>query len=161
MHADCFWYPGVDWVGCGRGIDSHLSTENGKAEFPLMANKVILVGHVGKDPEIRDVGGQRVANLSLATNERRKSGDDWEKYTEWHRLTVWGRLVDVVEKYVTSGKQIYIEGSIHTRKWEKDGRTNYSTEITVRELELLGKKEQQQPVAASPDISFTGEDAPF
>jgi single-strand DNA-binding protein len=93
-----------------------------------MINKATLVGNVGKDPEFRDIkDNQRVANFTLATSN--KSGD--KKFTEWHRITVFGKLVDVLEKYVQKGTQLYIEGEIRTRKWEKDGHTNYTTEITV------------------------------
>ncbi len=105
-----------------------------------MANKVILVGHVGRDPEIKSLpSGTRLATFSLATNERRKDQDgNWGEHTEWHNLVVWDRLVDVVERFVTRGKQLYIEGRIRTRTYETDGQKKYFTEIHVRELELLG-----------------------
>ena len=105
-----------------------------------MINKVILLGNVGADPEIRAThSGTRVCNLSLATNERRKSDGEWTDHTEWHRVVVWGGLVDVVEQWVGKGKQLYIEGALRTRSWEdKDGNTRYTTEIFARELKLLG-----------------------
>ncbi len=105
-----------------------------------MANKVILVGHVGRDPEIKSLpSGTRLATFSLATNERRKDQDgNWGEHTEWHNLVVWDRLVDIVERFVTRGKQLYIEGRIRTRTYETDGQKKYFTEIHVRELELLG-----------------------
>lgn len=106
-----------------------------------MANKVILVGNAGRDPEIKSLpSGTRIATFSLATNERRKDQDgNWTEHTEWHNLVVWDRLVDVVERFVTKGKQLYIEGRIRTRTYETDGQKKYFTEIHVRELELLGR----------------------
>lgn len=106
-----------------------------------MINKVILVGNVGQDPDIRSTAsGTRVANLRLATNERRRDRDgQWSDHTEWHTLVVWGRMVDVVEQYVNKGRQLYIEGVLRTRSWEQqDGQKRYATEIHVRELKLLG-----------------------
>jgi single-strand DNA-binding protein len=106
-----------------------------------MINKVILVGNVGQDPEIRSTaGGTRVANMRMATNERRRDRDgNWTDHTEWHTVVVWGRLVDVVEQYVNKGRQLYIEGVLRTRSWEgQDGQKRYTTEVHVRELKLLG-----------------------
>ena len=106
-----------------------------------MINKVILVGNVGRDPEIRSTqSGTQVANFSLATNERRRDNDgQWTDHTEWHRIVVWGRMVNVVEQYVNKGRQLYIEGVLRTRDWEqKDGAKRSTTEIHVRELKLLG-----------------------
>ena len=105
-----------------------------------MINKVILVGHVGRDPEIKSLpSGARLATFSLATNERRKDDTgNWVDYTEWHNIVVWDRLVNVVEQYVHKGKLLYIEGAIRTRSWEQEGQKKYMTEIRVRELKLLG-----------------------
>ena len=106
-----------------------------------MINKVILVGNVGQDPEIRSTaGGTRVANMRMATNERRRDRDgNWSDHTEWHTVVVWGRLVDVVEQYVNKGRQLYIEGVLRTRSWEgQDGQKRSTTEVHVRELKLLG-----------------------
>lgn len=106
-----------------------------------MINKVILVGNVGQDPDIRSTAsGTRVANLRLATNERRRDRDgQWTDHTEWHTVVVWGRMVDVVEQYVQKGRQLYIEGVLRTRSWEQqDGQKRSATEIHVRELKLLG-----------------------
>jgi single-strand DNA-binding protein len=108
-------------------------------------NKVILVGNLGSDPEVRSTSnGSRVATLSLATSRRwkNKDGEQQEK-TEWHRLVVWNRgkngLADVVERYAKKGDKIYVEGSIEYRSWEdKEGQTRYTTEINVSELALLG-----------------------
>ncbi len=109
-----------------------------------MINKVILVGNVGRDPEIRSTqSGTRVANFRMATNERRKdSNGQWTDHTEWHTVVVWGRMVDVVEQYVHKGRQLYIEGVLRTRSWEQqDGQKRSTTEIHVRELKLLGSRQ--------------------
>jgi single-strand DNA-binding protein len=108
-------------------------------------NKVILIGNLGSDPEVRSVtGGNRVATFSLATSRtwNDASGTKQEK-TEWHRCVVWNSkvstLADVVERYVKKGDKLYVEGRIEYRQWQdKDGQTKYSTEINVRELIMLG-----------------------
>jgi len=107
-----------------------------------MVNKVILVGHVGADPEIRALSsGKRVANLRLATNERWRSEGEWTERTEWHNVVVWGRQVDIVEQYVVKGRQLYVEGALRTRSWQdRDGRTRYATEVHARTLQLLGRR---------------------
>lgn len=111
-------------------------------------NKVILIGHLGRDPEIRTTQtGNKVANLSVATSESWKdkgSGERKEK-TEWHRVVVFDdRLVDVLEKYTKKGSQLYIEGALQTRQWEKDGTKVYTTEVVLQkfrgEVTLLGGK---------------------
>ena len=105
-------------------------------------NKVILVGHLGADPEVRFTGtGTAVANFNLATTEKfvAKGGEKQEK-TEWHKIVAWGRLAEVAQKYLHKGKQIYVEGKIQTRQWEdKTGNTRYTTEIIVLSLVMLGK----------------------
>ena len=110
-----------------------------------MINKAILVGNVGRDPEIRSThSGTRVANFRLATNERRRDSDgQWNDHTEWHTVVVWGRMVEVVEQYVHKGRQLYIEGALRTRSWEtQDGQKRQTTEIHARELKLLGSRQQ-------------------
>lgn len=107
-------------------------------------NKAIIIGNLGSDPEVRSTGGgSRVAQFSVATSRRwtTNSGEQQEK-TEWHRIVVWGKLVDVVEKYLRKGQQVYIEGEIQYRQYEdKEGVTKYSTEINARELMMLGGRE--------------------
>ena len=105
-----------------------------------MINKVILVGNVGRDPEVKSLpSGTRLATFSLATNERRKDQDgNWGEHTEWHNIVVWARLADIVEQYVQKGRQLYVEGNLRTRSWEQDGVKKYMTEVHVRELKLLG-----------------------
>ena len=108
-------------------------------------NKVLLIGNLGNDPEVRSTtGGNRVATFSLATSRswNDAAGAKQEK-TEWHRCVVWNtkssQLADIVERYVKKGDKIYVEGRIEYRQWQdKDGQTRYSTEINVRELIMLG-----------------------
>ncbi len=108
-----------------------------------MINKVILVGHVGKEPEIKYIdNGTAVAQFSLATNEtyKDKSGNRVEK-TEWHNIVLWRGLAEIVEKYVKKGDQLYIEGKIRTRSWDdKDGNKKYITEIVADSMQMMGKK---------------------
>ena len=109
-----------------------------------MVNKVILVGNVGADPEVRYISeGVAVARVSLATSESytNKQGERVTN-TEWHNLVVWRGLAKVVEDYVKKGSPLYIEGRITYRKYEKDGETKYMTEIVVSELRLLGRKDE-------------------
>ncbi|GAB2462929.1 hypothetical protein GCM10011375_14790 [Hymenobacter qilianensis] len=106
-------------------------------------NKVILVGNLGKDPEVRHLeGGVSVANFTLATNEyhKDKSGARIER-TEWHNITAWRGLAEVAEKYLRKGHQVYIEGRIRTRQYQdKDNQTRYITEIVADEMTMLGGK---------------------
>ncbi len=100
-------------------------------------NKVILVGNLGRDPEIRSTqDGTKIANLSLATSEtwRDKNSGERKERTEWHRVVIFNdRLVDVVEKYVKKGSKLYIEGALQTRKWtDKEGQERYSTEVVLQ-----------------------------
>ncbi len=105
-------------------------------------NKVILVGHLGQDPEVRAMpSGSSVANLSLATNEqwRDKNTGEQQERTEWHRLALFGRLAEIAGQYLRKGAQVYVEGRLRTRKWQdRDGHDRYSTEIVVNEMQMLG-----------------------
>lgn len=108
-------------------------------------NKVILVGNLGKDPEVKNLqGGKSVANFSIATSETWKDRDgERQEKTEWHNCQVWGEnLIKVVDKYLSKGDKVYVEGKIQTRKWEdQDGKDRYSTEIVVYELKMSTKGE--------------------
>lgn len=111
----------------------------------MSLNKVMLIGNVGKDPEVRYLDGNaKVASFTLATTERykdRNSGETKEN-TEWHNIVAWRVLADTVEKYVKKGSQLYIEGRIRTRQWtDQSGNKRYSTEIMADNLQLLGRKE--------------------
>ncbi len=122
----------------------------------MSINKVILLGYAGKDPEVKDVAGTKVANLSLATTEKGytlQNGTQVPDRTEWHNLVFWKGLAEVVEKYVRKGSQIYIEGKIKTRQYEdRTGSKRYVTEIFVDKLELLGSRPAQQE--ASPQSAL-------
>ena len=113
-----------------------------------MINKVILVGNVGADPEIRTrESGVKTARVRLATTERifnRQTQENTE-HTEWHTVTLWRGLADVVDKYVRKGSQIYVEGSLRTREWQdQQGNRRFSTEIQAAELKLLGRRAEGQ-----------------
>lgn len=102
-------------------------------------NKVILVGNLGKDPEVRFTpGGQAVANFSVATNEAwtDKDGKKQER-TEWHRIVVWGKQAELCGQYLTKGRQVYLEGRLQTREYEKDGQKKYSTEVVANQVVFL------------------------
>ena len=107
-----------------------------------MKNTVQLIGHVGQEPEIKNLdGGKKLANITLATNEvyYKENGDKVEQ-TEWHRLAAWGKTADIIEKYVTKGLQIGIEGKLTHRSYDdKNGEKRYITEVVVNEVLLLGK----------------------
>lgn len=103
-------------------------------------NKVILVGRLGADPEIRYTpNGQAVATLRLATNEWSGSGESREERTEWHRVVVWGKLAERCSEYLKKGRQVYAEGRLRTRSWEdRDGNKRYTTEIVANTVQFLG-----------------------
>jgi len=123
-------------------------------------NKVILVGNLGRDPEIRSTqDGMRIANLSVATSETwrdRNSGERKEK-TEWHRVAIFNeKLVDVVEKYLKKGAKVYVEGALQTRKWtDKDGQDRYTTEVVLGrfngQLTMLDGRSGGEGFSAAPD----------
>jgi len=145
--------------------------------MPKSINKVILVGNVGADPEVKYTpSGVPVGKFSLATNERfkNKSGE-WQDRTEWHNIVAWQRLAEIVGEYVSKGSKVYIEGKLQTSSWEdrRSGEKKYRTEIVARDLVLLGLRENgnsKQGHATSgeqrePDDAGSGEitdeDIPF
>ena len=107
-------------------------------------NKVMLIGNLGKDPEVRYTGsGQAVASFSLATSERfkNKQSGEWEEKTEWHRVTLWGKQAEVAGEYLAKGKTVFIEGRLQTRKWtDRDGNEKYTTEIVGERMQMLSGK---------------------
>ena len=115
-----------------------------------MINKVILIGNVGQDPEVRYTGdannGAKVATIRLATTERyRDRSGNLQEHTEWHSVVVWRNQADVVEKYVKKGTQLYIEGRLRTRSWDdQNGNKRYATEVMADTLQLLGRKPEGQ-----------------
>ena len=133
-------------------------------------NKVILVGNLGKDPEVRYLdNGVAVANFSLATTENYKNKEgERVSQTEWHNIVLWRGLAEVAEKYLKKGASVYVEGKIKTRKWEdKEGNTRYNTEILADNMTMLGGRPSQEniapiPTAAAADTSEDkADDLPF
>jgi len=120
-------------------------------------NKVILVGNLGKDPEIRYLpSGDQICNITLATSDKYKdkASGEYKENTEWHRVVFFGKLADVCGQYLQKGKKIYVEGRIRTKKWQdKDGSDRYTTEIIGGEMKMLGGKEdsgQREAPAPAP-----------
>ena len=117
----------------------------------MSVNKVILLGNVGKDPDVRySAPGQAVASFTFATTERARttaSGEQVPERTEWHNIVAWGKQAEVIEKYVRKGTQLYIEGHLRTRSWEDRNKiTRYTTEIHVDTFELLARpRNEGQP----------------
>lgn len=115
----------------------------------MSLNKVMLIGNVGKDPEVRyldgnnnpNSGSTKVATFTLATTERyRDRNGELRENTEWHNIVAWRNSADVAEKYIRKGTQVYIEGKLRTRSWtDQTGNKRYTTEVTVDNLQLLGK----------------------
>ena len=144
-----------------------------------MVNKAILVGRLGRDPEVRHTAsGTAVANFSLATDEfwNDQSGER-QRRTEWHRIVVWSRLAETCERYLRKGSLIYIEGRIQTREWEdRDGNRRRTTEIVARNMQMLGSRSDEmgmgqgpqrpasrasQPSQPSQEVEITDDDIPF
>ena len=139
-------------------------------------NKVILVGNLGQDPEVKfTAGGAAVTTLSIATSDSWKdkdSGMDKEK-TEWHRVVLWRRLAEIAGEYLKKGSKVYIEGQLQTRKWEQEGQTRYTTEIIARDIQFLdsrgsantsnqeGTEMNEEPAADVPDSGIDDDDIPF
>ena len=132
-------------------------------------NKVILVGNLGQDPEVKYLdSGVAVANFSLATSESYKNKEgERVNQTEWHNIVLWRGLAEVAEKWLKKGSSVYIEGKIKTRKWEdKEGKTRYNTEILADNMTMLGSKSTSKPEAdpTTPDqqpATDTADDLPF
>ncbi len=113
-------------------------------------NKVILIGNLGDDPELRYTGsGTAVCNMSLATNETYTDSDGNEvQNTEWHDVVAWGRLGEICNEYLQKGSQVYFEGKLQTRSWDdRDGNTRYSTDVKAREMMFLDSNRQRTPDA--------------
>jgi single-strand DNA-binding protein len=139
-------------------------------------NKATLLGHLGRDPEIRSTtGGDKIANLSVATSEswRDKASGERKEKTEWHRVTIFNPgLAEIAEKYLRKGSKVYLEGAIQTRSWEKDGQKVYTTEIVIQRfggaLVLLdgksGEREEERPARVGghpPRPAEMDEEIPF
>lgn len=143
-----------------------------------MINKVILVGNVGADPEVRALeSGVKVARIRLATTERYtdRQTNETKEQTEWHTITLWRGLADVVDRYVHKGSQLYVEGSLRTREWtDKDNQKRYTTEVVASEMKLLGRRSDSSasdttaayaaapaaPTAPAPQVAQAPQQAP-
>lgn len=137
-------------------------------------NKVILVGNLGRDPEVRyTTNGTAVANFPIATTDRwvdQASGDRKER-TEWHRIVVWGKQAEIAGEYLRKGKQVFIEGSLQTREWtDRDGNKRYTTEVKAQNFQMLGSRQDAPssddrpkpvPATAEPDAGYEEDDIPF
>ena len=139
-------------------------------------NKVILVGNLGQDPEVKfTAGGAAVTTLSIATSDSWKdkdSGLDKER-TEWHRVVLWRRLAEIAGEYLKKGSKVYIEGQLQTRKWEQEGQTRYTTEIIARDMQFLdsrgsvntsNQEDTKKIEESAPDVPDSGiddDDIPF
>lgn len=114
----------------------------------MSVNKVILIGRLGQNPEVRYTpSGAAVANFSVATNESwtDKSGQKQER-TEWHKVVVWGKLAELCNQYLQKGRQVYLEGRLQTRQWQdKDGQTRYTTEVQAQTVQFLGQGAGDRP----------------
>ena len=135
-------------------------------------NKVILIGNLGRDPELRYTpNGVAIANFSIATSEEWKDKDTGEKQerTEWHRIVAWRRLGEICGEYLHKGSQVYIEGRLQTREWEdRDGNKRYTTEIVAQNMQMLGRpsregkaESQEERYPTEEPISIPDDDIPF
>jgi len=141
-------------------------------------NKAILIGNLGKDPELRYTpSGQAVASFSIATSEKYKDKDgNWQERTDWHNIVVWGRQGENVKEYLRKGRPVYVEGRIQTRSYDdRDGNKKWITEIVAQRVQFLGGREggggggrneqyddsQAQPVGDQPMVSDEDDDLPF
>ena len=127
-------------------------------------NKVILVGHLGGDPESRFTqGGTAVATFSVATNESRKNSEgNWEDHTEWHRCVLFGKQAETAAEYVKKGQMVYVEGRLQTRSWEdKEGMKRYSTEVVGNAFTMLGRRNADGGGAPPASHPSNDDDLPF
>ena len=140
-------------------------------------NKVIIVGNLGQDPEIKyTAGGAAVTTLSIATSDSWKDKDSGmeQERTEWHRVVLWRRLAEIAGEYLKKGSKVYIEGQLQTRKWEQEGQTRYTTEIIARDIQFLDSRGSsnnpatqkssemnEQSAANVPDSAIDDDDIPF
>jgi len=135
-------------------------------------NKVLLIGNLGRDPELRYTpDGTPVCNFSIATSDKwtDKATNERKERTEWHRIVAWRRLAEICGEYLAKGRQVYIEGKLQTRAWEKEGITRYTTEIIAADVQFLGKRDDSSsrvPIVpsapeAAPAQDEKDDDIPF
>ncbi|MBP5296238.1 MAG: single-stranded DNA-binding protein [Bacteriovoracaceae bacterium] len=157
----------------------------------MSINKVILIGRLGQDPELKYTpSGQAVTTFSLATSENwTDKGGQKQERTEWHRIVVWGKSAENCSKYLAKGRQVFVEGRLQTRSWDKEGQKHYTTEIVANTIQFLGSRgdnastgdapsagvnpssnfgpspdvanENQNVAAQGADLNFTADDIPF
>ena len=143
----------------------------------MSVNKVILVGRLGGDPEVRYTASQQpICSFGLATSERYKDKEgNMQEKTEWHRVVLWRRLAEIAGEYLKKGSKVYIEGQLQTRKWEQDGQTRYTTEVVGRDMQFLDSRGSSSSDSSSsyedvnqdmssqnlPDSGITDDDIPF
>ena len=130
----------------------------------MSINKIILLGHVGKDPETKEINGTKVSQFSLATTEKgytTKDGVKVPEKVEWHNIVAWRGLAELAEKWIKKGSQIYIEGKLTSRGWEKDGVQHTRIEVVAENIQLCGKPETKEAdttpkkgINASSDLPF-------
>jgi single-strand DNA-binding protein len=131
----------------------------------MSLNKIMLIGRVGGDPQVRTVGENKVANFTLATTEKFKDREE----TEWHNIAVWGKQAETIEKYVEKGMMLYVEGRIKTEKYNKDGQERETKRIQASTFQMLSKKEgasapQSRPQSTplpTTDFADPSDDLPF
>ena len=123
-------------------------------------NKVILVGRLGADPEVKAIGsGSTVARLNLATSESWVKDGQRQERTEWHRVTVWGKLAEICGKHLAKGRQVYVEGKLQTRQWEdQQGQKRYTTEIVASTVQFLGAAGGEAGAGRSSSSTSVGND---
>jgi single-strand DNA-binding protein len=138
-------------------------------------NKVILIGNLGRDPEVRYTqGGTPVANFTMATTDRWSDASSGEKKerTEWHRIVVWGKQAEIAGEYLRKGRQVYVEGSLQTREWtDREGNKRYTTEIRAQRFQMLGRPADREasegaaaqpaPAVAESQPGYEDDDIPF
>jgi single-strand DNA-binding protein len=126
-------------------------------------NKVLLLGNVGKEPDVKTAGsGTVVANFSIACSDRRKDAQgNWQDVTEWVDLVAFKRTAEIIRDYVRKGSKVYVEGKLQTRSWEKDGQKHYRTEVLISELVLLDGGGKREEPRQDNTAEISDEDLPF
>lgn len=128
-------------------------------------NKVIIIGNLGRDPEVRFTqGGAAVCNLSVAVGERVKKGEAWEDHTEWFRVVVFGKTAENAGQFLQKGRQVYVEGKLRQREYEKDGQKQRSTEVVADVVQFLGGKGEGgggEKAAKPASTAVDADDLPF
>ena len=133
----------------------------------MSVNKAIILGRVGQDPKVKQFDNGKLVNFTIATSEKYTAKDGKKvENTEWHNISVSGKLADIAEKYVTKGMQLFVEGKIKTRSWEKDGVKHYQTEIQATELQFVESKKGESDkndlnVPPQPIVDDNSGDLPF